>query len=138
MKKQEERKYGACRYCGQINSEEEYETQEEADEYATLHCDCGQAKLKRQEVEETNRKREEREGVICVAHARIRELFGEEIEKRGLTSVEEELQSLMWQIAVMVYDEKVKSMTLAITPNTKAKISKTASGKLLITRADSA
>ena len=37
--------YGACRFCGQIHTiDDDYQDEEEANEQATLRCDCREAK----------------------------------------------------------------------------------------------
>lgn len=37
--------YGACRFCGQIHTiDDDYQNEEEANEQATLRCDCREAK----------------------------------------------------------------------------------------------
>ena len=40
---------GACRHCGQISAEQprEMDSQEEADNWVTMHCKCTQATLER-------------------------------------------------------------------------------------------
>ena len=37
--------YGACRFCGQIHTiDDDYQNEEEANEQATMRCDCREAK----------------------------------------------------------------------------------------------
>ena len=77
---------GACKYCGQIcTADTEFDSQEEADNYATNQCNCERASTERALRE-----------AICFAYGNAAVLFGNPQEKAGITKEEliEELRRL--------------------------------------------
>lgn len=124
---------GACKYCGQVQAVSGCKTAEEADKKVTQICECKEAIIAREEGE----KETKRESTLKDAKRDIGEFFAQGAEERGEISVEKDVEKLLYDIAVMVYDEKLRSVTITVTQGVKAKISKTDQGKLIIQRNDS-
>lgn len=120
--------FGACRFCGQVNSQQhsgEYESLDHANECATLNCNCSKA-----------RHYSDRKQSLKRAEEQIEHLFGEEVAERGLSSVKQEIKELMINAATHVYDGILKDITINITQCVKVKISKSTKGKLTLMRSD--
>lgn len=112
----------------------EYETLEQANECATLHCACYEAK----KYQAQKRAEEERRQAIKRAEEQIENLFGGGAVEYGLEPVEAEAKELMLSSAIMIYDGLIKDIAINITSCLKMKISKSAKGKLTFMRSDAA
>jgi hypothetical protein len=125
---------GFCRFCGQNNLESmaEYGTIEQANECATLHCECYEAK----KYQDKKRAEEERKQAIKRATEKIEDLFGSGAAGYDLVSVKKEVKEHMLNSATMIYDDLLKDIAINITSCMKVKISKSAKGKLTFMRSD--
>lgn len=112
-------KEGGCRFCGQIATlEVDPEWQQSViDELATECCDCNDAM-------DYARKKAQKEN----ARAYIREQFAREIERK------EGLEELLYSIADMAVEEKIKSVSIDITGRVKGRVGMTAKGTVKIER----
>lgn len=102
---------GICPFCGQIALDGE--------------CDCDGAKRERKIQEQIQR-----------ANDKIYELFGENCTKLGYNPVADESIQLMLEMAEQVAYWKMYSASLYIANGVKAKISRTAGGKIKIERSE--
>lgn len=126
---------GACRYCGQvvtILNDADVSTQDQAHEYATLHCNCPQAS--RYQAEQ--KAKLEREAALNRAKDQIEKLCGGGSVGYGLIPIDEGNRDLMYSAAVLIYDDEIKDITIDINSCVKVKISKSTKGKLIVFRSD--
>jgi hypothetical protein len=121
--------YGSCKFCGQMNSypHDEHETQDQANECATLHCNCDKAR------HYTDRKQS-----LKRAEEQIENLFGDGASEYGLVAVKEEIKKLMIEAATFIYDGLLKDISINVNQCVKVKISKSTKGKLTFMRSDAA
>lgn len=137
MPKDDDYTMGTCAYCGQTLTVGPFGTQEEADEQASLACGCPDAREAASEMESEDERAGKREQTLEDARADITDLFGEPAAERGDISVSAEVCDGLYQMAVWVYDQELRSVTIGITQSCRAKISVTDKGKLTIQRDDS-
>lgn len=106
---------GACKYCGQICSmaTQEFESQEEADDYATAMCDCERAKLERA-----------LKGAILAARGNAAALFGESCGDLGFDPVKEDVIEVINQAIAAVGTFAVKDVSFTLPTGDKGKISR--------------
>ncbi len=130
--------YGTCRFCGQLNSNPHsaYKTQEQADECATLSCNCWEARRNLEKLQAKKQEEEEREQAIKRAEEQIESLFGSGAAEYGLLEVETKIKELILSTSTMVYDRLLKDLTININSRLKVKISKSPKGKLIFARSD--
>ena len=128
---------GVCRFCGQvitILNDPDVRTEEDAYEYAALHCNCvGAAKYQAERKAEL-----EREAALKRAQDQINNLCGNGSVGYGLIPVIEENRDLIYNAAELIYDDMLKDFTVSINSCVKVKISKNAKGKLVFLRSDMA
>lgn len=136
----EEITYGACKYCGQINSHPyaDYHSQEQANECATLSCDCLEAKKYTENIQAKKKAEEDRKQALKRAEEQIENLFGSGAVEYGLLPVGSDIRELMLRSSVMIYDGILKDLAINISSCVKVKISKSAKGKLTFMRSDAA
>lgn len=132
--------YGACRFCGQINTNSHvgYKTQEQANECATLSCNCYDAREYTEQLQAKKKAEEDRQQAIKRAGEQIEDLFGSGVVEYRLQPVETNIKELMLNSAIMIYDSLLKDISINITSWIKVKISKSAKGKLTFMRSDAA
>lgn len=115
---------GACRYCGQIVAVEDVETKEEADEYATLHCNCTQGRLERQKKEQ-----------IAAAKEQVEQLFGKESVQRGFrNALPEQAVEFLKCIVETVAREQIESAKIGFGTYGSASVDVTAKGMVRVQR----
>lgn len=102
--------YGACRFCGQIHTiDDDYQDEEEANEQATLRCDCREAK----EYQTMIRRIGEIDKMVEAA------FFGE--ASRGYY-LPESLNAAIKAVAQAVYRGEIESVQLKLDDCRKAAI----------------
>ena len=116
---------GACRYCGQISSDQPpgLKTQEEADEWVTDRCRCTSATLARNlrdRIEE--------------AKERVRELWGEGCERYGFEPVEHGIVQNLCDLVELAAAGTIRSTTIQTVDHGKASISVSAKGTIKVAR----
>lgn len=121
--------YGACKFCGQMNTEafRGCETHEQANEYTTLSCNCDEAKRYADRAHSIKRVGEQ-----------IEDLFGEGAAEYGLPSAKQEVKEIMFTASVLIYDGLLKDISINLTASGKVKISKSSKGKLTFMRSEAA
>lgn len=132
--------FAACKFCGQFISVsdsviDELESVDDAIEYATTHCECQKARTYTDEKRRRERAEQARQSDLVEAEAAIYEQFG--LETETAQPVSEEVRHMLLEVATMVYDHKIKGLTVSINSKTKAIISINSKGKLLIDRKES-
>lgn len=125
---------GVCRFCGQLVNIGKVDPgfEGDADEWASQHCECAESQQYKYEI----RRAQERKNDLERAGKRITDLFGSGAKVYGLEPVDDEILDLIYTAAVLVYDVKMKEATIAASSEIKAKISRTAKGKLQFARSD--
>lgn len=118
--------YGTCRYCGQIRQVDDVATCAEANEQATLHCDCREAMEYREEV----RRQERRRRALEDADTNLLDLFGKAVK-------ESEAMDLLREIPPLIYDGMLLSVSVKINWTVSAKLSRNSKGNIVIERKDS-
>lgn len=128
-------KYAACKFCGQFVNVEgiPFSSIEEIIEYATEHCSCSESKSYIEAKRRKEREKQMRQYALIEAHGAIEEQFGDEAE----IPVPDETRAMLFELSTMVYDGKIKGITLSVNSKTKAVITKNQKGKLLIDRKES-
>ena len=102
--------YGACRFCGQIHTiDDDYQNEEEANEQATLRCDCREAK----EYQTMLRRLRDIDKMVNEA------FFGEASRDYHLP---ENLNAAIRVIAQAVYKGEIESVQLKLDDCRKAAI----------------
>ena len=97
---------------------------EEKNEYATTKCSCPEARKAQNKQLEIDRARE-----------RIERLFGVKSFEIGLDPLESETtRDLMYKVVDLLSSDLIKSVTIDIDSQTKAKISVNAKGKIEVSR----
>ena len=113
--------YPTCRYCGSMELYAgEYESQEEANEAATIRCDCKDAR----DYQATLKQKKEREENICKLRQRLDD-FSHYCEGRGV-DFSGELYEAIYNAGVAVLDRIVSNATfkfarikVAVSTNSK-------------------
>lgn len=141
--------FAACRFCGQfVNVLESdiktLENVEDAVEYATMRCDCTPARRYADDVMRKRRMEQERQFTLMEAEDAIDEQFGairggvhkvncpEGAREDTLgCPVSEQVRKMLNDAAALVYDHKMKGMTLSISSRVKAVITRNSKGFLL-------
>ncbi|PYG88476.1 hypothetical protein LY28_01325 [Ruminiclostridium sufflavum DSM 19573] len=128
--------FGSCRFCGQnsLHDKDDFETVEQANECATLHCNCIEAT----KYQVQKKAEEDRQQAIKRAEEQIENLFGGGSASYGLLPVENIIKELILNSAIMIYDSLLKDVSINITSCLKVKISKSTKGKLTFVRSDAA
>jgi hypothetical protein len=131
---------GICKYCGQIVNvaDKDIATEEQAQEYASMYCNCRDAVRWQEKAKADRKAAEEREQALKRAQEQIDDLFGAGSVGYGLIPLLEENRSLMYEAAVLVYDGNIKDITVNINSCVKVKLSKSAKGKIIFMRSDAA
>lgn len=121
--------YAACRYCGQAIQICAAElTAAEMEESATLSCNCDEAKAYQETL-----------GEISNAKALVVELFGDSAVEYGFKPLaKEKVIDFLNDVIEMVGFRRIHSATVQIFGGVKAKVSRSASGKIYVERAESA
>lgn len=123
---------GICKYCGQTMSvNSDIQDDGEANEYAARNCNCPGGMNYRAE----RRAEEERKAALARAEKQIDELLGPGASGYGFISVEEDIRTLLYEAAVLIYDENMKDLTVNLDC-IKVKIKKSSKGKLQFLRSD--
>ena len=115
---------GVCKYCGQLALVEgEFETQEQADRWATMNCDCASATFERQVREN-----------IVNAKARVETLFGSDCEELGFEPVDYETLTFLLNVINEIGSGKIISSSVTLARGGSFKASVTAKGKIKVSR----
>jgi len=118
--------YPTCRYCGkQKLPMANYESQEVADEAATISCDCYDAKNYQYELE----KKSEREKNIVKLRQSIDD-FAEYCDKRG-AELTDEIHTLLLNTGIAVLDSVINSASFKFS-RLKVNISQNNKGNIVI------
>jgi len=119
-----------CRFCGQtkVVDLDVFPDPTAADEHVSRECGCHGAYEYRQELE--------REQSLERAKKQIEDLFGKGAPGYGLLSAIDEVKEVLFEAARLVYDFKIKDLTVSISPCVKAKVSRSAKGKIVLNRSD--
>ncbi|MFV0351206.1 MAG: hypothetical protein ACK5JF_02695 [Oscillospiraceae bacterium] len=125
--------YGTCRFCGQIQTQNGYATQEAADEGITRYCKCIAAQQYRRQMDAE----EHRTEALREAAERIDLLFGEGAEFCGDDYCMPCVIQVILDAAANVYDGTMLSAKIKINGSMQADVSKGASGNLKIKRKNS-
>lgn len=106
---------GACKYCGQICSmvTQEFESQEEADDYATAMCNCDRAAAERA-IRES----------ILAARGNAAALFGEGCGDLGFDPVSADALAVVNQAIAAVGTFAVKDVSVTLPTGDKGKVSR--------------
>ena len=121
--------YGECRYCGQTTTSlpAHLTTREQADEWATRNCSCAQSRRMQQEEQR-----------IFDAVGRVRELFGEDCDRYGFRSLEqeyeEEILSALSALATLAAKGVIRAAAVQIIGEGKASITLDSKGNVRIGR----
>ncbi|MCX4367763.1 MAG: hypothetical protein OSJ67_07245 [Clostridia bacterium] len=121
MREFNEQIYPTCKYCGQVTmTDREFISKAEADEYATLHCNCNEAFEYQVEYE----KKKRREESLKELKSNIDEL-AEYAQKKGL-EIDDNTCALIYDCGTAVIDGHVGStnisfgrMSVKIAPSKK-------------------
>lgn len=126
--------YGICRFCGQLVHVGTLDRNFKGgpNEWASRHCECSESQQYKYEI----RRKEDRKNDLERAQGRINDLYGEGAKAFGLEPLEDEIISLIYTAAMLVYDVKMKEATIAASSEIKAKICRTNKGKLQFSRSD--
>lgn len=122
--------FGACRFCGQAQNVSDCMNEDEANEYAMRHCNCGEAKEYQDKLEIARRRKE----TLARVAEELDGLFGTGAADCG--EVCPEVVDLLKQLSTLTYDKKIVSQTLKLTYTIQAKISRNAKGNISIERKD--
>lgn len=127
MEEENEVKYGTCKFCGKTVFALYGETQEIANERATINCGCAKSRdYKFQKDQE-----KEREKNIQTIKTKLKE-FAVHCQERNI-EFKEEMQSLVLKFAIAVLDGECKSLTFKHNSNRmKLTVKGTAKGGVLI------
>lgn len=130
-------KFAACKFCGQLVSVSDeitnkWESQNDAIEYATTHCECQKARAYTDEKIRRERAVRIRESDLIQAKNAIYAQFGPKSDTEQ--PVSEEICEKLLDIATMIYDGKAHGLIFTLNSRTKAVICKNSKGKLLIDR----
>lgn len=118
--------YPTCKFCGQPTLPlANYKSQEDADESATLNCDCYDARQYQYEKE----KQEERKKNITKLKQSIND-FAEYCDKRG-AELTDQIHNLILSTGVMVLDGIITSASFKFA-KIKANISQNSKGNIVI------
>lgn len=110
-------KTGICKHCGQaVSLEQAYETEKEADEAATLACDCPLAKMERESKQRLDK-----------TNAEVIKLFGGEANL---------ITALLRGLVELVEGQEIQKASITISKGCKAEISKTSKGFIRVKRKD--
>ncbi|WP_101908858.1 hypothetical protein [Marasmitruncus massiliensis] len=133
-------RYAACRFCGQFVDFTGVPLAWDADiaEEATLRCSCPDAKRYADQLTAARRARENRQFAIEDARQIIDDLFGDGAVGYGRVPIKEETRQHILDAAIMIYDRRMKAVTINLTSCIKVKITKNSKDKLIIERSDSA
>ena len=133
-------KYAACRFCGQLVDFTGVPLAWDADiiEEATFRCSCPDAKRYADQLAAARRTRENRQYAIEDARQIIDDLFGDGAVGYGRVPIKEETRQHILDAAIMIYDRKMKAVTINLTSCIKVKITKNSKDKITIERSDSA
>jgi len=125
----EKRKYtGACLFCGQVyDTDVEFNSQEEADQNATMMCTCSSAKLM-QKLEASR----------SAAYQNIDQLFDQGCEKVcGLPACSETVIVFLKQAVDLVSHSHIDGISVNLGSDGRAKISVTGKGNIKVSRSQS-
>lgn len=127
--------FAACKFCGQLISVSdsvinELGSVEDAIEYATTHCECQEARTYTDEKRRRERAAQARQSDLIEAEEAINKQFG--LETEDACPISDEVRQMLLEVTTMVYDHKIKGLTVSINSKTKAIISRNQKGKLLI------
>ncbi len=116
---------GACLHCGQIGTSDYmgFDSQEQADEWATSHCNCSAAQNAREESERIDR-----------AKSHIKELFGPAATDKGFPPCDEQLVEILMRLAELVGHGWIGAVSIKLLPNGSAKLSRSSKGFVKVSR----
>lgn len=117
--------YPTCRFCGkQTLPDAAYLSQSEADEAATIHCDCFEAR----EYQEKMRKKKERTDNIIKLRQRLDD-FTEYSASRGV-DLSGDLHDLLLSVGTSIIDGKIEKAVINVG---RIKVSLSSGAKSVIT-----
>lgn len=125
--------HAVCRLCGTaipLPLDKRGETENERMEYATMHCDCPDARNYQQKVKEEKRRTETLER----AARQIEQLFGTGAREFGFAPVEKEVRIFLVNTAAHVYDHLIKNVTVNLPGGAKAQVGITAKDVITVLR----
>ena len=115
---------GSCKWCGQItNSNREFSTQEEANKYASEHCDCETARLEKYKRDQ-----------IYYGMEKVEHLFGENATDFGFEPANEDVIEFLNMTIETMVNGVVNAVTLKIAGGDKAVIALTNKGGVKVQR----
>lgn len=118
--------YPTCRFCGSTELPSgEYDSQEQADEAATIRCECCNAR----EYQTALKAKKEREKNISNLRRRLDD-FSDYCKPRG-AELSDELHTTLFNAGVAVLDDVVQNVTFKFL-KIKASISKNGKGALVM------
>ena len=121
--------FGVCRFCGQAQNVAQHMTKLEADEYAAMHCYCSGALTYQEHLKAEERRAQD----LADAEALIESLFPSDESGNGAS---EEAVEILKAGAVLVYDRKILSQSIALSHTVRSKIARNGKGNLTIERKD--
>lgn len=120
--------FPSCRFCGrQQIAEQKFESGQEASEWATMHCECDEAKKYQQAKQKEEKRNKNRE--------KIREAVEEVAQycQSKLKVFEEELKNFLFVAGEAVLDGKIENVAVGIY-SVKISISRNSKGNLKFKR----
>ena len=124
---------GACIYCGQMGAVEAI-NEEAAIKITTKTCDCIEARKARRQEEMEAEEVERRANEIEKACRVIKTMFGEDSEESHMERTNDEVIEELMTIVIMIIDRKLSEIQIKLPSGAKGKISKNASGNIVIQR----
>lgn len=128
---------GACKFCETPQMVPDFETQEAADEEATLMCDCEEGEDYREKASAESDRLANRDDKLAAANSEVDKLFGDGAKKAGKESTSKEIVDYLKVLAEYVYDLKIRRATVKISDSMTATIFRLANGNIRIQRQDS-
>lgn len=122
---------GACRFCGQAQTVLAHSV-EEANEKATLSCNCEEAQRQKENIADGTR----RDRCLFEAKMKIERLFGIGAEMQSKEPVSERSLEILNFTATLVYDRVIVKQTCNLTETIRAVIARTKNGNISIERKD--
>ena len=115
-----------CKFCGQSNAKVDLKdgmTEIEADELATLSCDCPDA-----------RNYQKRQEQAAKAKIELETLMLNDNEVHNIKAVDSEAVELLKKAVDLMADDKIYQISIKLTHGGTAEIKATASGKISVQR----
>lgn len=134
------RKFAACKFCSQLvnisgSDMEDVSSADEAAEYATMRCNCPEARYYKEEKRRREQAEQDRQFNLMEAENAIHTLFGYASDIGR--PVSKDILEILFDTAARVYDHEIVDATISVSNNIKAVIRCSSKGKLLINRRQS-